>query len=68
MKDLTANQQKVLDFITGFRRKKGYSPTVREIATGFGFGVRAAYDYMLVLKKKGFVVWEEKTPRSIVVL
>lgn len=68
MKELTAKQQRVLDFITGFRRKKGFSPTVREISKNFNFGVRAAYDYMNVLKKKGYVTWEEKTPRSLVVL
>lgn len=67
MKELTAKQQNVLDFITRFRRKKGFSPTVRDIAKEFNFGVRAAYDYMGALKKKGYITWEEKTPRSIVV-
>lgn len=68
MREITARQQMVLNFITAFRRKKGYSPTVREIGTKFGIGVRAAYDFMCVLRKKGFIKWEEKTPRSIVVL
>ncbi len=68
MKELTARQQMVLDFITAFRRKKGFSPTVREIGKKFNIGVRAAYDYMCALKKNGFITWEEKTPRSITVI
>lgn len=66
--ELTARQQRVLDFITQYRRKKGFSPSIRDICGNFGFGPRAGHDYVQVLKKKGYITYEEKIPRSIVVL
>ncbi|MDR2841722.1 MAG: transcriptional repressor LexA [Spirochaetaceae bacterium] len=53
MKTLTQKQQDVLQFITDFIRENKYAPTVRQIAANFDLSVRAAYDHITALKKKG---------------
>jgi repressor LexA len=54
--DLTARQQKVLDFIARFIQTNGYSPTLRDIAGHLNvsstFGVNRHLD---ALEKKGFI-------------
>lgn len=56
MTDLTARQQKVLDFIARFIQTNGYSPTLRDIAGHLSvsstFGVNRHLD---ALEKKGFI-------------
>lgn len=56
MTDLTARQQKVLDFIARFIQTNGYSPTLRDIAGHLNvsstFGVNRHLD---ALEKKGFI-------------
>ncbi|MBJ6726410.1 transcriptional repressor LexA [Geomesophilobacter sediminis] len=56
MTDLTARQQKVLDFIARFIQTNSYSPTLRDIAGHLSvsstFGVNRHLD---ALEKKGFI-------------
>jgi repressor LexA len=68
MKNLTDSQQKVLDWISAFITEKGYSPTARDIAAGSGFSVKAAYDYMCALRRKGKLTWVQNQARTIRVL
>lgn len=66
MVDLTARQQKVLDFISRYSQTHGYSPTLRDIAAHLGvisnFGVNRHLD---ALEKKGWIT-QSGTSRGIV--
>ncbi len=53
MKPLTERQQAVLAFVEEFIARRGYPPTVREVAAHFGFQPRAAADHLAALKRKG---------------
>ena len=51
---LTARQQEILDFIRACIQEK-YPPTIHEIGTHFGFSGKTAFDYLVVLEKKGYI-------------
>ncbi|MDR2490305.1 MAG: transcriptional repressor LexA [Spirochaetaceae bacterium] len=68
MKELTERQDNVLTFISEFIAKKSYPPTIREIANHFKISVKAAYDYVIVLKKKECIEMENKSPRTLKVI
>ncbi len=53
--ELTTEQKRTLDFIKDFLVQKGYPPTVEETAERFGISLRAAYDRMKALEKKGYI-------------
>ena len=54
--ELTPNQSKVLDFLKGYVRKKGFPPTLREIAFHFGLrGPRAPQKTLAILERKGYL-------------
>lgn len=64
--DLTARQSLLLNFIRKFTAKKGYPPTVREMAYYMGVGSpNGLMCHLKALKKKGYVEWEPKTARSV---
>jgi repressor LexA len=59
-KDLTETQQKVFDFLKNFLRKKGYPPTLREVASHFELkGPRGPQKTLQILERKGYL---RKTP------
>ena len=68
MKGITARQQEVLTFISGFTKENEYPPTVREIGDHFGISLRAVQDHIAALQKKGFLSLSQKRSRSIRVL
>jgi repressor LexA len=54
--ELTTTQEKVLDFLKGFVRERGYPPTLREIAYHFGLkGPKAPQKTLTLLEKKGYI-------------
>jgi repressor LexA len=54
--ELTHNQRKVLDFLKGYVKKKGFPPTLREIASHFGLkGPRAPQKTLAILERKGYL-------------
>jgi len=65
MKEPTQRQKDVLDFITEFLRAHSYPPTIREIADHFTVSVRAAYDHVTALKRKGLIKIEDKRSRTM---
>ncbi len=65
MKGITARQQEVLDFISGYTKEHEYPPTVREISEHFGVSIRAVQDYITALQKKGYLSPSQKRSRSI---
>ncbi len=55
MKEMTARQGEVLDFIRIFGERHGVPPTVREIGERFHFTARAAFDHLRALERKGML-------------
>ena len=53
MRELTARQQEVLNFIRTFTGRHGVPPTVREIGARFHVTPRAAFDHLRALERKG---------------
>jgi len=53
---LTKKQKEVLDFITGYVRENGYSPTQKEIQEHFGFkSLGSVQDYIKYLTNGGYL-------------
>lgn len=56
MKELTARQKEIFDYLVEYYRENGYPPTIREI--GFQFGIRSTkgvVDHLTALERKGFI-------------
>jgi repressor LexA len=53
MRELTARQQEVLNYIRAFTARHGVPPTVREIGARFHVTPRAAFDHLRALERKG---------------
>ncbi len=53
---VTKKQREILDFIGEIQCKLGHSPTMREIASHFGFrSVTTVVDHLRALEKKGLI-------------
>lgn len=61
MRDLTDKQRRVLEIIRRAVRRRGSAPTYREIARALGVDVRAAYQHVIALERKGVL---ERTGRG----
>src|SRR2546423_1636744 len=55
MRELTARQRDVLNFIRAFTSRHGVPPTVREIGEKFRVTPRAAFDHLRALERKGML-------------
>jgi repressor LexA len=56
MKPLTAEQQKVFDYVVDFQHRNGMPPTVREIAAHFGYrSPNAAGQHLRLIERKGYL-------------
>jgi len=55
VKEMTARQREVLEFIRVFGERHGVPPTVREIGEKFAFTARAAFDHLRALERKGML-------------
>jgi repressor LexA len=66
MKPLTEKQQAVLEFVEEFVARRGFPPTVREVAAHFGIQPRAAADHLAALKRKGRLNREPGRSRGLV--
>lgn len=58
-------QAEILDFIGTFRKKSGYAPSLREIATRFGVSVPTIHQHVSYLRKKNLLTSEKGKRRSI---
>ncbi len=66
MKGLTKKQREILDFIEEYIGAHRYSPSFREIGDHFGFSsLGSVYNHIQLLKKKGALQFQDKTPRSL---
>lgn len=62
---LTPKQKRVLDYIRKFKRKRGYSPTLNEIAKYLKKSLSTAQHYVEELKERGFIHKKENLARGI---
>ena len=69
MREMTARQRQVLEFMRSFTERHGVPPAVREIAERFGFTARAAFDHLKALERKGMLerrVTAKRASRTLV--
>jgi repressor LexA len=63
---LTKRQKDILDFITGFIGREGYSPSMEEIAEYFGISsLNAIYKHLEALQSRGYLHRDANRARSI---
>lgn len=67
MKKLTDRQREVLGFIRRHMDALGYAPSIREISIEFGVALKAAYDHVKALERKGAIRRTNGVARSIVI-
>lgn len=68
MKEPTRRQKEVLTFISEYSLSHSYPPTIRDIGEHFGISVRAAYDHVDALRKKGKIRLDGKRSRTMEIL
>ncbi|HBL69069.1 MAG TPA: repressor LexA [Firmicutes bacterium] len=69
MEDLTARQQKILDFIRKEVREKGYPPSVREIGEAVNLSSSSTvHSHLERLEKLGYIRRDPTKPRAIEIL
>ena len=69
MLEITKRQQEVLSFIEMTRARVGHSPTLREIASHFGFrSPKAAADHVTALQRKGVLSSADGKARALRVI
>ena len=62
--NLTEIQMKTLTFVENHINEKKYTPTLKKIAGHFGISIRATYDRIETLRKKGYIK-RKKYSRSL---
>ena len=63
---LTKRQKEILDFITGFIDREGYSPSMEEIAAHFQFAsLNAVFKHLEALEHRGYLRRDANRARSI---
>ena len=69
MKDITPQQQKVLDCVQVYLNKTGFPPTRADICRELGFkSPNSAETHLRALEKKGFISIESGTSRGISII
>ena len=66
---ITARQQDVLNWISGFIDTHGFSPTVREIQHAYGWKTpNSTMCHLVPLRRKGYLEWIDGKSRTIRVI
>ena len=68
MQELTKRQREVFSFIESFIESHSYPPTMREVAEALSVSVKAAYDHIDSLQRKGWVRRVAHQSRSLELL
>jgi repressor LexA len=65
IQSLTKKQKTVYNFIKSWYTRKGYPPTIREIASHIGVkSTNAVHNYLKILYRKGFLTREDMKSRT----
>jgi repressor LexA len=63
---LTRRQKEILDFVTGFIEREGYSPSMEEIAGHFHFAsLNAVFKHLEAIEARGYLHRDANRARSI---
>lgn len=63
---LTKRQKEILDFVQSYQKKKGISPSMKEIGRHFGLSsLSTIHHHLKSLQDKGYLYKEENRPRAI---
>lgn len=63
---LTKRQKEILDFVTGFIEREGYSPSMEEIAAHFHFAsLNAVFKHLEAIEARGYLHRDANRARSI---
>ena len=62
---LARRQREVLDHLAGYIALHGYPPTLREQSEALGINISAVHQHWQALGRKGYVIWNAKSPRTI---
>lgn len=63
---LTKRQKQILDFVSTYSNKKGYSPSLKEIKKHFGLSSESTiHQHIKALETKGYLRKEKNQPRAI---
>jgi len=66
MQSISLRQKQILDYIIDFIRKRGYAPSVRDIASGCDISSSSLAQYHLkVLERQGYIHRDPEISRSI---
>lgn len=65
---LTPRQQDVLMWISGYIDVHGFSPTVREIGSHYGFSLNGVKTHLNALRRKGYITWQDGCSRTLRVI
>jgi repressor LexA len=65
MKALTKRQQEVLDYLKHYLGEKGFSPSIREIASHFGISYTAMYQRIQFMALKGAISYDRGKARTL---
>jgi repressor LexA len=69
MKDLSAKQQRILDYIRGFIEEHDYPPSIRQIQEACDISSTSVVDYNLrILEKQGHIRRDREVSRAIELL
>mgnify|MGYP005839124155 FL=1 len=68
MKNLTARQRQILEFLKSYIQQHQYPPSMREISERFSISVRGAYDHVKALERKNYVKIDSSHYRSLVLV
>ena len=69
MRELSAKQNRIIDFIRGFLPGRGYPPTVRDIQSGCDISSTSVVDYNLnIIKMEGYIRRHPDVSRGIELL
>jgi len=64
---LPAKQKEILDFINGYNKEQGFTPTLEEIATHFKRSIPTIHQHVTSLRTKGYLKMVGVNARSIAV-
>lgn len=62
---LTPKQMRVLTFVRDYSRRKGYAPTMQELADEFGVSKVTVFEHIAALQKKGLLRRSRHKARSL---
>ncbi len=65
MLPITSKEKEILKFIKNFIKEKGFSPSIREIASFFNIAPKNAHKYINNLEKKGYIKKAKNISRGI---